>query len=221
MSRVAPLGSVKRDDAPRSRRSSIVATCTNERWTMRKAILPFLLLMTVSAPARAVDDPNRVTIPAAASIVGAAPFFSDVRAFNASYEATISVTASYHCFLGACPAQIPQVDIVLAPRASEAFNDMVGVAFGAPNSAGGVEFEVTAGGSAADIGVTSRLYSTAPTPTVGMFIPGFLTSAAHSITFLGQISNGGSGKGFRTNAGAFNPEDTAVTAKFSVFDGRG
>jgi plastocyanin len=188
---------------------------------MRKAILPLLLLMNVSAPARAVDDPNRVTIPAAASIVGAAPFFSDVRAFNASYEATISVTASYHCFLGSCPGQIPQVDIVLAPRSSEAFNDMVAVAFGAPNSAGGIEFEVTAGGTAADIGVTSRLYSTAPTPTVGMFIPGVFGSAAHSITFLGQISNGGSGKGFRTNAGAFNPEDTAVTAKFSVFDDRG
>src|ERR1700730_13813193 len=162
-----------------------------------------------------------MTIPAAASIVGAAPFFSDVRAFNASYEATISVTASYHCYLGSCPAQPPQVDIVLAPRESTAFNDMVGVAFGAPNSAGGIEFEVTAGGTAVDLGVTSRLYSTAPTPTVGMFIPGVPSSAAHSITFLGQISNGGSGKGFRTNVGAFNGEDIAVTATFSVFDDRG
>ena len=53
---------------------------------MRKVILPLLLLMTASAPARAVNDPNRVTVPAAASIVGAAPFFSDVRVFNASYE---------------------------------------------------------------------------------------------------------------------------------------
>ena len=87
--------------------------------------------------------------------------------------------------------------------------------------AGGIEFEVTAGGTAADLGVTSRLYSTAPTPTVGMFIPGVDDSAAHAVSFLGQISNGGSGPGFRTNAGAFNGEDAAVTAKFSVFDDRG
>ena len=89
--------------------------------------------MAASAPARAVNDSNRVTVPAAASIVGAAPFFSDVRVFNASYEHAISATASYRCFVGACPAQAPQIHIELAPRESTAYNDMVAVAFGAPN----------------------------------------------------------------------------------------
>jgi len=80
-------------------------------------------------PAQAVDDPNRVTIPTAASIVGVALFFSDVRVFKTSYHAAITTAAVYRCFIGACPSQAPQIDIVLSPRESKAFNDMVGAAF--------------------------------------------------------------------------------------------
>jgi len=36
-----------------------------------------------------------VTLPAAASIQGGNPFFSDVRAFNTSYSASLHVTATY------------------------------------------------------------------------------------------------------------------------------
>lgn len=179
------------------------------------------LLLAAGVPAGALDDPNRVTIPTVASIVGAAPFFSDVRVFNTSYQSTISVEASYRCFIGACPAGVPQIQIVLPPRQSSAFNDIVAAAFAAPNSAGALELQVTSGGTAADIGVTSRLYSTAPTPTVGMFVPGVPASAAHPITFLGQVANGGAGRGFRTNAGAFNGGDAPVTAVFDVFNPKG
>jgi plastocyanin len=186
-----------------------------------RALLVLLSLLGVGGHALALDDPNRVTLPTAASIVGAAPFFSDVRVFNTSYDATISLEATYRCFIGSCPAQDRGLQIVVGPRETKAFNDMVGVAFSAPNSAGGIEFEVTAGGSAVDVGITSRLYSTAPTPTVGMFIPGVLTSAAQPVTFLGQIANGGSGLGFRTNAGAFNGGNVAWSARFDVFDANG
>ena len=48
------------------------------------------MFAAVISAASALDDPNRVTIPTVASIVGAAPFFSDVRVFNTSYDATIS-----------------------------------------------------------------------------------------------------------------------------------
>ena len=188
---------------------------------MRKLLLIPAVLLTVSVPAHGLDDPNRVTIPTVASIVGAAPFFSDVRVFNTSYESTVSIEATYRCFIGACPAAAPQVQIALPPRESKAFNDVVAGAFAAPNSAGGIEFQVTSGGTASDIGVTSRLYSTAPTPTVGMFVPGLLTSAAHAATFLEEISNGGPGRGFRTNAGAFNGGDAAVTATFEAFNANG
>jgi plastocyanin len=186
-----------------------------------KRLLIAGLLLAAGVPAGALDDPNRVTIPTVASIVGAAPFFSDVRVFNTSYESTISIDATYRCFIGVCPADAPQLRIELPPRQSIAFNDIVAADFVAPNSAGGIEFQVTSGGTAADIGVTSRLYSTAPTPTVGMFVPGVLASAARRTTFLGQIANGGPGRGFRTNVGAFNGGDAPVTAVFDVFNANG
>src|SRR5215470_2916355 len=188
---------------------------------MRKLLLIPALLLTVCVPAHGLDDPNRITLPTAASISGLAPFFSDVRVFNTSYDSTISLEATYRCFIGSCPSVDRGLQIVVGPRETKAFNDMVGVAFSAPNSAGGIEFVVTGGGSAADIGITSRLYSTAPEPTVGLFVPGLATSAAQPITFLGQIANGGAGRGFRTNAGAFNPGDAAISARFDVFNADG
>jgi plastocyanin len=186
---------------------------------MRRTILLLAFVAAWAALCLAAGDPNRITLPAAASIVGGAPFFSDVRVFNTSYTSTIALTATYRCFLGSCPTQAPQLDFALAPRESKAFNDMIAAAFRAPNSAGGVEFGVDSGGTVEDVAVTSRLYSTAPTATVGMFIPGAASSAAHSLTFLEQIANAGPGSGFRTNAGAFNSGDTEITATFSVFNG--
>ena len=180
-----------------------------------------LLVLLGGGRATALGDPNRIVLPAAASIVGGAPFFSDVRVFNRSYESTISLEATYRCFIGACPSVDRGLQIVVPPRDTESFNDIAGVVFSEPGTAGAIEFLVTGGGSGADIGITSRLYSTAPQPTVGMFVPGVPASAAQPVTFLAQIANGGSGRGFRTNAGAFNPGDAAVTARFDVFDHAG
>ena len=161
-----------------------------------------------------------VTLPAAASIVGGAPFFSDARAFNTSYTEDLTVEATYRCFIGTpCPATAPQTTFTLGPRESRAFDDIVVSAFNAPNTAGGVEFEHS--GSADQLVVTSRLYSTAPTPTVGMFIPGLDNSVADPVTVLTSIRNRGAGAGFRTNVGIFNPEDSAVTVTFSIFDANG
>ena len=187
----------------------------------RLVALAVLLLLAPSGRALAVDDPNRMTIPTAASIVGLAPFVSDVRVFNRSYDATISLEATYRCFIGACAAVDRGFQIVIGPRQTKAYDDMVGVVFSEPDSAGAIEFVATAGGSAADLGITSRLYSTSPERTVGMFVPGVPTSAAQPVTFLGQIANGGPGLGFRTNAGAFNPGDAPVAARFDVLNDAG
>ena len=165
--------------------------------------------------AAALAQGERITIPAVASIVGVNPFFSDVRVMNTSYTATIHVTATYRCFLGACPTSAAQSSFDLDPREAQAFDDMVVSAFAAPNSAGGVELDFT-GGGASDLVVTSRLYSTTPTPTVGMFIPGQKVSSAHRYGVLTQIANG-TGQGFRSNVGAFNPQDAAVTVVFALY----
>ena len=179
-----------------------------------KTLAAFALLLSGAIGASAQD---RITVPAVASIVGASPFFSDVRIFNASNSALLQVKGTYRCFLGACPASAAVVHFELAPREARALDDIVVNTFGAPNSAGGVEFDEESGGSVADLVVTSRLYSTAPVPTVGMFIPGVRVDAAHRYSVLTHISNGGSGEGFRTNVGAFNPQDTAATVVFAVY----
>jgi hypothetical protein len=157
---------------------------------------------------------DTVTLPAVTSLpVGSAasPFFSDVRVFNTSYSSSASVTAVYRCFLGACPAAAPQVSFALAPRESRAFDDMVFAAFNAPSSAGAVEF--TSAGTA--VRVTSRLYSTAPIPTVGMFIPGLRASEAHATAVLTSVSNGA----FRTNVGLYNGNDVGAVATIKLFNG--
>src|SRR5262245_3532374 len=167
------------------------------------------------AAAAAFAQSERVTIPAVASIVGVNPFFSDVRVMNTSYTATLHVTATYRCFLGACPTSVAQSSFDLAPREARAFDNVVGVAFAAPNSAGGVELDFS-GGTSSSLVVTSRLYSTTPTPTVGMFIPGMREASAQRYGVLTQIANG-TGQGFRSNVGAFNPQDVAVTVVFALY----
>ncbi len=159
-----------------------------------------------------------LTLPAAASIVGGAPFFSDVRAFNTSYTDALDVTARYRCFSdlhGGRHAGIPVHARLRASRwPSTTWSRQT---FQAPNTAGGIEFEQSGGGD--QLVVTSRLYSTEPEPTVGMFIPGVRNDEAHETTVLTSIRNGGAGPSFRTNVGVFNREDSAVDVTFRIIEG--
>ena len=162
-----------------------------------------------------------VTLPAAASIQGGNPFFSDARVFNTSYSTSLDVTGTYRCFIAtvACPAVAPQIHFTLAPRESRAFNDICAAAFGSPDTAGGVEFEFS--GSEDQFVVTSRLYSTSPLNSVGMFIPGLTQTKAHPKTILTSIRHDpltGIVPGFRTNVGAFNPGDVSTTVAFTILD---
>ena len=179
---------------------------------MRK-FLSFLIGFSAAVTVGAED----LTLPAVASIVGGAPFFSDMRAFNTSYTDDLTVEMRYRCFIPTpCTPATTSVNFTLTPRQSRAFNDVVVSQFNAPNTAGGIEFEWS--GDSDQLVVTSRLYSTAPVPTVGMFIPGLTNSEAHATTVLTSIQNGGPNQGFRTNVGAFNREDSAVNVTFTIFD---
>ena len=179
---------------------------------MRKLVLS--LAVVLAASGLSAED---VTLPAAASIVGGAPFFSDVRVFNTSYANVLDVTAHYRCFITCTAVGTPDIQFTLNPRESRSFNDIVRNTFQAPNTAGGIEFEH--GGGSDQLVVTSRLYSTDPQPTVGMFIPGVKNNEAHARTILTSIRNGGAGPSFRTNVGVFNREDSATTVTFTIFDG--
>lgn len=184
---------------------------------MRRALVIVASLLAAAASVRA----DVVTLPAAASLQGLNPFFSDVRVFNTSYSANLDVTATYRCFIGTCPSPAPALHFTLAPRESRAFDDMVAnaAAFNAHDTAGGVEFEFS--GSEDQLVVTSRLFSTEPQNSVGMFIPGLDESDAHATTVLTSVRhNPGAGVGtFRTNVGVFNPEDGATNVTFTIFDG--
>lgn len=162
-----------------------------------------------------------VTLPAAASIQGLNPFFSDVRVFNTSYAASLDVTATYRCFIGVCSTPAPQIHFTLAPRQSKAFNDIVANpnAFDAHDTAGGVEFEFS--GSEDQLIVTSRLYSNDPLNSVGMFIPGLPLSRAYAASVLTSIRHdppNGIVAGFRTNVGVFNPGDASALVSFDIFN---
>ncbi len=175
---------------------------------MRKLVLSLAVVLVASGIS--AED---VTVAAAASLVGGAPFFSDVRVFNTSYASPLNVTARYRCFIACDVVGDPDIDFTLNPRESRAFNDIVRNTFLAPDTAGGIEFEH--GGGSDQLVVTSRLYSTEPEATVGMFIPGVKNNEAHARTILTSIRNG---PDFRTNVGVFNREDGAVTVTFTIFD---
>lgn len=175
-------------------------------------LIPAAALALLLAPPLLSDT---LTLPAVTSLpVGSAasPFFSDVRVFNTSYTAPVTVNAVYRCFLGTCPATAPQINFTLSPRESRAFDDMISSAFNASISAGAVE--LTASGDL--IRVTSRLYSpVAGGGTNGMFVPGLKNSDSHAVTVLPGLSNGL----FRTNIGIYNREDSAVNATIKLYNG--
>ena len=188
---------------------------------MRRTLVLVSSIFLAAASLRA----DRVTLPAVASLVGGNPFFSDVRVFNTSYTSPLDVTATYRCFIGTavanCPGTAPQIQFSLAPREARAFNDMVASAdgFDSHDTAGGVEFDFS--GSEDQLVVTSRLFSTSPQNSVGMFIPGLDESDAHPTTVLTSIRHTPATTGvgtFRTNVGVFNPEDSPVNVTFTIFD---
>ena len=179
---------------------------------MRKTLLAVLFVFVA-----ACLSAEELVLPAAASVQGLNPFFSDVRVFNTSYSSSLTVIATYRCFIACVVGPLPQLTINLAPRQSKAYDDMVANAFGSPNSAGGVEFDFN--GNEGQLVVTSRLYSTTPVPTVGMFIAGVDSSKALTTSVLTSIRNGGTGAGFRTNAGFYNENAIPASVTFQIFDG--
>jgi hypothetical protein len=167
---------------------------------------------------------DTVTLPVAASVVGAAPFFSDVRVFNTSYTDVVTVTATYRCAPGSagCATQ-PVKAFDLAPREARAFDNICVSLFNVPNSLGAVEFASNSTG----LVVTSRLYSPASSPpwpsgtvgSVGMFIPGLPSTAAQAVSVLTNLSNAGSATGsFRTNIGVYNPNAAGVVATIRLYE---
>lgn len=159
--------------------------------------------------------PATVTLPVAASLhgVGSTFFHSDVRVFNAG-PSPKEVTARYRCFTSSCGSGV--LTFTLAPGEMKVFDDIVARQFSAPESGGAIEFE-------GDVIVDSRLYTPeAGAPTTGMYVPALTASSAFAESVLLSLSHSSDGSvGFRTNAGAYNPNDVGLDVQFILHDGLG
>lgn len=161
-----------------------------------------------------------LTIPSAASIHGAAEtfFHTDLWVMNLSRTNTQTLSARFRCFrVQTCSAN-PRA-ITLPPRTSTLLPDVVGDFFGSPGSAGAIELSYDT--SLGEVAATSRTYTPSlPAPTAGAAVSGIATTNARTrALFLGLGSNGGDyTSGFRTNAGAYNPNGSPVSVTFELFD---
>lgn len=166
-------------------------------------------------------SPATLTIPASASIHGnnASFFHTDLWTMNRSYTQTQTITARYRCFPGQSCSTASK-SFTLAPRASILYEDVVGTFFGSPETAGAIElsYDTIFG----NVSATSRVYTPSqPAPTSGSTVPALAASEARTRTlFLGLGSFGGDlSSGFRSNAGAYNPNAFPVPVTFTLYNG--
>lgn len=162
---------------------------------------------------------DTITIPVAASIHGANNtfFHSDVWVLNRSFTNKNTVTLKYHCF-GGVGCGSPQ-QITLNPRESRLIPDIIGTLFVVPESGGAIE--LTWDTFNGPILARSRLYTPSSPPSYGFGVPAFASgdSSPRSV-FVGIAGSGADlTQGFRSNAGAYNPNSTPVTVTFTLYDG--
>jgi hypothetical protein len=159
-----------------------------------------------------------LTVPVAASIHGANGtfFHSDAWIFNRSFTNASVVTLVYRCFGGAGCGTPKQ--ITLKPRESLLIKDIIGALFVAPETGGAIELSWdTFNGQ---IAAQTRLYTPASPPSYGFGVPAEPSSAATArAVFLGVAGTPALTGGFRTNAGAYNPNSGPVTVTFTLYDG--
>jgi hypothetical protein len=175
-------------------------------------------LAFVQGQAESPSLAGRVTIPVAASIHGAGGsfFHTDATVLNTSASSSANVTLRYRCFSGSCGNAIQAV--TLGPREKRSFDDLIANLFAAPESGGAIQFD-----SDQPIVVNSRLYTPSrPAPTNGMGVPGLPEAGAPATAVLTSLSHSADpSAGFRSNVGAYNPNDVAQTITFTLYDPAG
>jgi hypothetical protein len=162
--------------------------------------------------------PATLTVPASASIHGKAGtlFATDLWVMNLSHTAALSVSARHRCFaIQTCPTGIRTFQ--LAPRQSRLYTDVLTSLFSDPETSGAIE--LTYDSAVGTLAATSRTYTPPlPAPTNGTTIPALPTSGAGTnALFLGLSNQGGDlTSGFRSNAGAYNPNGSSALVTFTL-----
>ena len=144
-------------------------------------------------------------------------FHTDARVFNSSFEKDIVVNARFlqASTGGGNNAAAASVSFTVPKRQMRVMDDVTTGLFNTA-SLGGIQFT-----SADEFEVTSRIYAITPAGTVGQFGPGLPTNGAKTKGAVLQMKSSGS-RGqtgtFRTNVGALNPNDAAVTVNWVLYD---
>lgn len=195
------------------------------------SIQPYIFKIAAGGTYQAsVDDvtlmPSSVTltIPASASIhgTGIPPtfFHTDLWLVNNSLLYSATVTLRHRCFATqSCGGGTPTLSA--APGSSGYVPNVIGSYFGDLETSGAIE--ITYDPSVAGITAGSRTYTPTESPTNGTGIPALPQSEAKtSGIFWGLAANGGNlTTGFRSNAGAYNPNDQSVDVTFTMYDNSG
>jgi hypothetical protein len=162
---------------------------------------------------------HTVTVSAAASIHGAnGTFFHTDVWINNPLGTALSVVATYHCYAGQTCGSGTATFSVDAGTAMT-FTDIVSALFGAPETAGAISFTYSSNSYVSTLHVVTRTYTPSlPNPTVGAALEGHpAVDAVGAATFVGLGNNGGDrSRGFRTNAGLYNPSAYPATVTFTL-----
>jgi hypothetical protein len=186
---------------------------------------PLLLVVAIGMrPARCATAADALpagslTVPASASIHGlnGTYFRTDLRLFNQSYSDPVTVDLNY-------TGGGHSGSVTLAAREARELRDVVGTSFAAPETSGGITIRWSGG----PVIASSRTYTDgADGGTIGTQIPALedyrsMTGAL----FVALSSSGGDlTKGFRSNAGVFNPgfyaAQASATVTFALYDSLG
>lgn len=177
---------------------------------MKRKLALLFVCLTVAVPVLA----DEVWIP----IVGTVGVFrTDARVFNASYDTPLTVNAYFYPRNTTTNAGVAPVVITIPPRTMRIFDDVVGSMFSDTRGLlGAIRLQSTG-----DIEATARIYATQTfaglgTGTLGQFESGVDLSQARAKGALLQLKS--ASQLFRTNIGGVNPNASATTITFTLYD---
>ncbi|MFA6958403.1 MAG: hypothetical protein WC538_21260 [Thermoanaerobaculia bacterium] len=159
-------------------------------------------------------------VPAVASLHGGndAFFHSDVWITNLSYQTSTTVTLVYRCYASQTCNSSPKT-VILRQRGTAILRDIAGTTFASPETGGAMEVTHDA---YVPIAIASRLYTPASQPTYGFSLGArSIRDASTRAAFSGIAGGGPTSSGYRSNVGAYNPNDAPANLTITLYDATG
>lgn len=169
--------------------------------------------VTVTAPSA---EPYRTLVSAAAQTDGAGgtSWRTELTLFNAGAQGA-SVTI---LFLPNGGGNVATRTLVLSPKQAATYGNALVDLFGIWNAAGALAIEATSSGSAADLRVTSRTFTSGIYGTYGQSVPDVAPEQLEQTLYVTGIE---AGPAYRTNIGIVNRASTGVSTTLSLYSSTG